>query len=445
MMSSENLEQKVLQKITEKEVVKLASDLIRFPSFPGEESEVAQYLTDYMEGKGFKIVKQEVEPGRFQPFAVLEADKNGASMLFNGHMDIDPISRDGHDPFEPKLKDGYLFGAGLYNMKSGVTAMVIAAVAIAEAGIELNGNLFCNPVVGELQGGIGTHYSIQHGPKPDAVLIPEPTKLSLLLKHGGVLDFAISTLGQSSHISHREGSIDAIRKMWRIQQALYEMDEKKKWSFEFDPDVPALPLMNIGSIIGGRGRECELQGPYDVADVCTLFVDTRINASQSLETAKKDIISVLEELKNEDPELEYEIHFPPELPKDASKDERIAKVIGLYMPPFSLPEDKYLVQRVVKRHEEVMGSSPTKITNDSGGKIRAVYAGTDAVHYWKRGVPAFCYGPGGERPPGHELSHHPPVLVKQMVECSKILALAALDICTKTKDEYRKLRLNSTK
>lgn len=443
-MSSENFEKQVLDKITEKEVVKLASDLIRFPSFPGEESEVAQYLADYMEGKGFKIISQEVEPGRFQPLAILEADETGASVLFNGHMDIDPIPRGEHDPFEPKMKDGYLYGAGLYNMKSGVVSMVIAAAAIAEAGMALKGTLFCNPVVGELQGGIGTHYSILHGPKPDAVLIPEPTNLSLLLKHGGVLDFAISTLGQSSHISRREGSIDAIKKMWRIQQALYEMDEKKKWTFEFDPDVPALPLMNIGSIIGGRGRECELQGPYDVADVCTLFIDTRINASQSLETAKKDIIDVLEQLKNDDPELEYEIHFPPELPKDAPKDERIAKVIGLYMPPFSLPEDEYLVQRVVRRHEEIMGSSPTKITNDAGGKFRAVYAGTDAVHYWKRGVPAFCYGPGGERPRGYELSHHPPVFVKQMVECSKILALTAIDICTKTKEEYRKHRPIST-
>ncbi|MHA2191326.1 MAG: M20/M25/M40 family metallo-hydrolase, partial [Candidatus Thorarchaeota archaeon] len=128
-MSSENLDQKVLNKITEKDIVKLASDLIRFPSFPGEESDVAQYLADYMEAKGFKIVNQEVEPGRYQPFAILESGENGASMLFNGHMDIDPIPRGEHDPFEPKVKDGYLFGAGLYNMKSGVTSMVIAAVA----------------------------------------------------------------------------------------------------------------------------------------------------------------------------------------------------------------------------------------------------------------------------------------------------------------------------
>ena len=182
-----------------------------------------------------------------------------------------------------------------------------------------------------------------------------------------------------------------------------------------------------------------------MSDVCTLFVDTRINASQSLESVKKDFLTVLEELKREDPELEYEIHFPPELPKDASDDERIADVIGLYMPAFEMPKDEYLVQSVVNRHEAILGDSPVIIDNDGGGKFSTVYAGTDAVHYWNRGIPAFCYGPGGERPPRHELSHHPPVRVSEIVDCAKVLALAALDICTLSNEEYQKRRPQTRK
>ena len=92
-----------------------------------------------------------------------------------------------------------------------------------------------------------------------------------------------------------------------------------------------------------------------------------------------------------------------------------------------------------------MGDSPVLIDNDEGGKYSTVYAGTDAVHYWKRGVPAFCYGPGGERPPGYEVSHHPPVLVSEIVDCAKILALAALDICALSKEEYQRRRPDVTK
>jgi acetylornithine deacetylase/succinyl-diaminopimelate desuccinylase-like protein len=113
------IEKKVLDRISEKQVVKLASDFIRIPSFPGEESEAAQYLADYLEKKGLGITNQEVEPGRFQPLATLEGASDGASMLFNGHMDIDPIPREMEDPFNPKVIDGFLYGAGLYNMKAG--------------------------------------------------------------------------------------------------------------------------------------------------------------------------------------------------------------------------------------------------------------------------------------------------------------------------------------
>jgi len=38
------------------------------------------------------------------------------------------------------------------------------------------------------------------------------------------------------------------------------------------------------------------------------------------------------------------------------------------------------------------------------------------------------------------VADHPPVALKDIVACSKVLALTALDICSKTKEEYRQLR-----
>lgn len=439
-MSGQDSEHRVLNVINEKRVVDLASELITFRSSPGKESEVAQHLADYLEKSGMTVIMQQVEPGRVQPLATLEGHSEGASLLFNGHMDIDPIPREHEDPFEPVLREGYLHGAGLFNMKAGVTAMVVAATAIAEAGVDLVGSLYCNPVVGELQGGIGTFYSIDHGPKPDAVLIPEPTDLSLLLKHGGVLDLAITTLGRTAHISRKEGAPDAIRNMWKVQQALYEMDENRLWTFEPDLDLPRLPMMNIGSIVGGRGRDWDLHGPYDVADVCTLFVDTRVNSSQSIDSVKGDFMAVIEKVKESNPDLEYELHLPSSRPETQSNHDRIADVIGVYMPPFTMPENEYLVECICRHHDRITGKPPTRIVDDGNGRHRVVYAGTDAVHYWNLGIPAFCYGPGGARPTGYEHTHHPPVLVSQIVACAKVMALTALDICSMTRDEYASLR-----
>jgi len=437
---SEHQKKKVLDSIQDESVIELAKQLIAIPSFTGDEAPVADFLSQYLKERGFQITKQELEPGRYQPLGTLEGNDDGASLLFNGHMDIDPLGRDVKNPFTPRLENGLLHGAGLYNMKAGVTAMIIAAVAVAKSGINLKGDLYCNPVVGELQGGIGTLHSIREGPRPDAVLIPEPIDMKLLLKHAGVLDFAITTLGKSKHISQREESVDAIQKMHSIQQRLYEMDDKKDWVYDFDPDVPKLPLMNIGSIVGGRGLNHDLQGPYCVADVCTLIIDTRINTSQSYNSVKKNIETVLERLRETDPEIEYELRFPPKSSEYSLVDDEIGKIIGLYMPPFSIPEDEYLVQSVCNNHEQITGTQPTKIVSEADGKYPVVYAGTDAVHYWSLGVPAFCYGPGGMISSDNEVADHPPVALKDIVACSKVLALTALDICSKTKEEYRQLR-----
>lgn len=427
-MALDELEKNLLESIDEKEVIALAKELIKIPSLTGEETPVAEFLAEYLGDRGFQIEMQEVEPGRFQPLATLKGTRSGTSLLFNGHMDIDPLARDLKSPFEPVVKDGLIYGAGICNMKAGVTAMVAASAAIAEADLELEGDLFCNPVVGELQGGVGTVHSIKNGPRPDAVVVTEPTNLRLLLKHTGVLGIAITTLGLSDHISRREGTIDAIKKMWKIQQALYEMDEKKKWTYEFDPDLPKLPMMNLGSIIGGRGRNYELRGAYDIPDLCTILVNARLNSSQSIETAKKDFTALLEKLKEEDQEIEYQIQFPP-LPFGSSK---------FYMPPVNIPEDEYIVRTISNCHERVTGLSPVKITNEAGDLV--VYAGDDDAHYWGIGVPAFCYGPGCMRKLDPKLGHHPPVPVEHIVICTKVLALAALNICTKTREEYNRLR-----
>ena len=74
------------------------------------------------------------------------------------------------------------------------------------------------------------------------------------------------------------------------------------------------------------------------------------------------------------------------------------------------------------------------------GKFPVVYAGTDAVHYWSLGVPAFCYGPGRMISSDNEVADHPPVAVKDIVACAKVLAFTALDVCSKSKDEHRQLR-----
>jgi acetylornithine deacetylase len=106
----------------------------------------------------------EVDPGRYQTIAWLRGPGRGRSLMFNGHIDIDPLVEGWTtDPWMPTIKDGKLYGAGIRNMKGGVAAMIEAALMVQRTGTPLAGDLIIACVDGELQGGISTATMLQGG------------------------------------------------------------------------------------------------------------------------------------------------------------------------------------------------------------------------------------------------------------------------------------------
>ena len=96
------LQSRVLDRIDDEEVVRLASDLIRIPSFTTEETPCAEWLADYLGGQGLAVTLQEIEPGRKQTIARLPGTGGGRSIMLNGHIDIDPLASGWtRDPFTP--------------------------------------------------------------------------------------------------------------------------------------------------------------------------------------------------------------------------------------------------------------------------------------------------------------------------------------------------------
>ncbi len=84
------LQSRVLARIDDAEIVRLASDLIRIPSFTTEETPCAEWLAGYLAEQGLAVTLQEIEPGRKQTIARLPGTGGGRSIMLNGHIDIDP-------------------------------------------------------------------------------------------------------------------------------------------------------------------------------------------------------------------------------------------------------------------------------------------------------------------------------------------------------------------
>ncbi|HEU0117077.1 MAG TPA: M20/M25/M40 family metallo-hydrolase [Alphaproteobacteria bacterium] len=399
---------KVLSLLTDQKVLTLAQDLIRIPSPTESERDVAVYIHDLLKKEGFAVEYQEVSKGRPQVIARLKGSGGGRSLMFNGHIDNDSVLESWKwNPYEPRIEDNRLWGAGIHNMKSGVAAMIAAAIAVKQSGIPLKGDLVVACVVGELQGGKGTIHMLKSGVHTDVAIVPEPYSTNnIITKCVGVHKCAISTVGNSVHTSRSEQGVDAIKLMSKVMEALPRLDLKNG-----DADYPALPKINVASIIGGRSRDYDLAGPSNLPDYCTIIVDVRYSGSYQPEDIDKKFVELLETLKKEIPDFRYEYHHPPP-PR--------FKVGGADMPPTEVPADAEIVRIVSDAHKQISGRDVEKI----GIVLPYSYCGNDTAHLQRAGIPCCLYGPRGY---ADETEKH--VRIDEMIECAKALAVAAVKVC----------------
>ena len=406
-----DVQKQVLARIDDEEIVRLASDLIRIPSFTTEETPCAEWIANYLRDQGVAAELQEIEPGRKQAVTRLRGTGGGKSIMLNGHIDIDPLASGWtRDPFQPWIADGKIFGHGIFNMKAGVTACIMAALGLKRAAVPLRGDVVIACVAAELNSGVGTIHAIKNGYRTDMAVIPEPYGArTIITKHTGSMDVVVHTLGRATHISKKEQGSDAIAKMMRAVAAINAM----KMTAVHDPDLPGLPRLNVGSVIGGRGRNYNLRGAYTVSDFCTAYVNVRFNTSQSGETILVDIRRTLDALKADDPEFQYEIEFPPELSRGLG---RLAKAA------VDVPVTEPIVQMVKRHLKTLSGQDPEYL----GVRLPQSYAGNDTTHLWQAGIPCCLYGPGG----GYTDYHDVHTNLDELFLVTRVLALTALEAAT---------------
>ena len=400
----------VQAQIHEDEVMGFCKDILRIPSFTTEEVEVANFIKKFLEKEGFESRLQEVDPGRVQVIARLPGSGGGKSLMFDGHIDIDPLpSGLPHNPFEPFIEGDRIYGGGIGNMKGGVTAMAMAAVAAKRSGITLRGDVIVAGVVGELQGGVGTVRLLESGVRADMAIVPEPYGIDkIITKHTGVIEGAINVFGRHTHISRKKEGINAILKMTKVARAL----DRIQFRHEPDPELPGLPLINVGSIMGGRGQTpgpypTEIRGPNNVPDFCSLFFDIRFPEGMTPDTIREDIAKTLDALVAEDAELKYEIELPmrPEW-----------RCLREVMLPFTIPIDHPLVQTLKAKVTQIRGEEPLV-----GVSLPLSYAGNDTSHLYAAGIPCCLYGPQGE---GYVWGS-----VEEVMTCTKVFGEMIAEVC----------------
>ena len=110
----------------EEPVIDLLCDLIQRRSITPEDAGCQALMSERLERLGFTC-----ETMLFNDVTNLWARRGTTSpvLCFAGHTDVVPPGDEQEwstDPFEPTFKDGYLYGRGSADMKSGLAAMIVA-------------------------------------------------------------------------------------------------------------------------------------------------------------------------------------------------------------------------------------------------------------------------------------------------------------------------------
>src|SRR2546428_4286173 len=138
-------------------VVELARDLIRLDTTnpPGEEHLAVELVERLLRDANIDCERYESEPGRPNLVARVKGRGEAPPLLLQGHVDVvTTVNQDWrHRPFGGDIIDGYLWGRGALDMKSGV-AMMVGAVLRAQARGGAAGDLVLAVLADEEAGGI---------------------------------------------------------------------------------------------------------------------------------------------------------------------------------------------------------------------------------------------------------------------------------------------------
>ena len=405
------LVQRILGEVREDEIVAMATDLINIPSPTGEELQMGQYMQSALQQIGLDVTWQEIEEARANVVGRWKGSGGGKNLMFNGHMDTSNTGREefltgiGYKP-HAVLKDGFIYGLGIYNMKGALVCYTNAMKALQRAGVRLKGDVIIAAVAGEIEKaqwgefkgkeyrgyGCGTHYLVNHGVLPDMCILGEPTDMRVVLEHFGSLWVRISCTGIYVHTAFCEGreEMNSIRRMVELMPPILKWIEgwEKKASYGGKKAI-----VNLGGIRGGHAWRASR-----TPEKTDLFLDVRVPPTILMTDARRDIQSMFLELEKAHGEwgLEFETYVS--------------------VPGARISEDHEMIHAIDGNHKRVTGKTPQR---------EVVTWCSDASVLSRYGVETVNYGPSS----GPRDMEGEKVRIQTLVEMTRIYALIAADLC----------------
>lgn len=207
------------------DVLLLAQKLMEKPSISPDDAGCQILLTHWLKELGFTV--QSFDSGRVKNIWARYGTV-APLFIFAGHTDVVPtgdLSAWLSPPFQPEIRDGYLFGRGACDMKGGLAAMIAATASFLKNNREsFHGSLGFLITSGEEGDDYndGTPHVMQQlaalGEIPDYCIVGEPSCTAVLgdmIKIGrrGSLSGLLTLHGKQGHVAYPQQLVNPIHQV----------------------------------------------------------------------------------------------------------------------------------------------------------------------------------------------------------------------------------------
>ncbi|SJZ71077.1 YgeY family selenium metabolism-linked hydrolase [Selenihalanaerobacter shriftii] len=361
----------MLTESRKEKLITLCQELIKAPSYSGEEEEVTKAVKNNMQKLGFDNVKIDKYGSMI---GHIKGKGTGKSILFDGHIDTVGISDRSlwsHDPFGAEIVDNKIYGRGASDMKGSVAAMIYAASCFAEDK-NFKGDVYISCSVHEecFEGVAGRE--ISEYVEPDYVVIGEATNLNLARGQRGRAEIKVETLGKTAHSSNPQIGKNAIRHMINLMQEIDNIDLNEH-------DVLGEGILEVTDIISNP-----YPGASVVPNLCKATYDRRTLVGETKESVLNQIEEEINRLKEIDEDLEARVYYAED-EEDCWTGEKIKA--ERFFPAWLYDKDHELVQKASTGLAQV-GLNP-EISHYSFCTNGSHFAG-------EKNIPTVGFGPSQE-------------------------------------------------
>jgi acetylornithine deacetylase/succinyl-diaminopimelate desuccinylase-like protein len=416
---------RIVERITDRQVLALEQAAIRIPSTTFEEGDLADHLANYMSDMGLDVEMMDVthpaKPGQRtrQPIARLRGTGGGPSLMLNGHMDPG-VEMSGWtvDPYGAKFEDGWVWGMGAHDDKGGVVAAICGVEAIVRAGVRLRGDVLVCPVVAHKLGGAGTRALLKHGVRTDLAINMEHSALSIANVCVGIVMVRVRTRSPELFFRYsaeaRAAYMNPIEQQCRIVERIgpsLDPIPPGGWlTFTPHPDLPGFPTHTFDTIhkehyyqpnyTGMSSRESEM------------IFQIRTVPGQTVASVRADVERLLASIERDHPALDAEATVPAPGTEE-----------GWCQDPMEIARDHPMVRALAEGHRLASGQEAVvgawgRLGNVGDGNIIAA-----------AGIPSLQYGAGDIRTYKEWPTPDERVPLADLVVAARAVAYATWRVC----------------